>query len=45
MVAGAGMRIALIAFALLTLAACGKKDPPEVPKGETNTYPRSYPKQ
>jgi len=38
------MRIALIAFALLTLAACGKKGAP-LPPGPADqiTYPKAYP--
>jgi len=35
---------ALLALCLAgPLAACGKKDAPAVPKGQTNTYPRAYP--
>ena len=38
------MRIALIALALLTLAACGKKGAPWPPgPAEQITYPKAYP--
>ncbi|HYB08245.1 MAG TPA: lipoprotein [Alphaproteobacteria bacterium] len=35
--------IVLSAVVACTLAACGKKGPPEVPKGETDTLDRKYP--
>jgi predicted small lipoprotein YifL len=27
----------------LSLAACGKKGPPELPPGKTDKFPRQYP--
>ncbi|HVA14828.1 MAG TPA: lipoprotein [Stellaceae bacterium] len=33
------------ALLVLTLAACGKKGPPQPPPGVPNTYPQTYPQQ
>lgn len=42
-------RVALALFLALalagSLAACGKKGPPEPPPGEKSTYPRTYPSE
>jgi predicted small lipoprotein YifL len=35
--------IVLSALVAYTLAACGKKGPPEVPKDQTDTLERKYP--
>lgn len=35
--------LALLLLAL-SLAACGKKGPPQPPAGEPHTYPQPYPK-
>ncbi|HEY6334338.1 MAG TPA: hypothetical protein VI113_00505 [Alphaproteobacteria bacterium] len=37
--------IALSALVVCTLAACGKKGPPEVPSGQTNTLDKKYPSE
>jgi predicted small lipoprotein YifL len=33
----------MLLFAVLALAACGKKNNPQPPPGEPVTYPRAYP--
>lgn len=35
--------IAVVLFAF-SVAACGKKGPPEAPPGEKPSYPRAYPR-
>ena len=46
-----GEGVSLIALALLAmllllpLASCGKKGPLEPPSGESNSYPRAYPRE
>ncbi len=35
--------VALLALAGGGLAACGKKGPPELPEGTTDSFPRQYP--
>lgn len=34
---------ALVALCAAPLAGCGKKGPPELPEGQTDTYPKQYP--
>lgn len=40
---GTALRLIAGGFALLPLAACGKKGPPKAPSGSQAPYPRSYP--
>lgn len=37
------LSILLATFLASSLAACGKKGPPEVPKGQVDTLNRKYP--
>ena len=40
------LRLAVAALALLgPLAACGKSGPPTLPPGQSDQYPRTYPRQ
>ena len=36
-------RALVSALAALLLAACGKKGPPELPEGQTDSFPHQYP--
>ncbi|HXQ68509.1 MAG TPA: hypothetical protein VN980_18215 [Alphaproteobacteria bacterium] len=38
------LALLIAAFLAAPLAGCGRKGPPEVPKGDTNTLDRKYPK-
>ena len=37
------LALLVICFIALALAGCGKKGNPQVPPGEPDTYPRTYP--
>jgi len=40
------VRLAIAALVLLgPLAACGKAGPPTLPKGQSDQYPHTYPRQ
>lgn len=36
--------LALLALTALAPAACGKKGPPQLPPGQTDTFPNQYPR-
>jgi predicted small lipoprotein YifL len=36
--------LALLALAALAPAGCGKKGPPQLPPGQTDTFPNQYPR-
>lgn len=37
------LALALLLIAVGATGACGKKNPPELPEGQTDRYPRQYP--